>query len=645
MKTWLGLVREELSRLVPEQERESLDRTALLALKAAHEAWREAGLDGADGRPESSRLGLTFGTSHGGRSQYDRFIEEGSDVQREGAAERLLVRAAHHSQAEAVARALGLRGPVLTVSSACSSGANAIAHACALLRAGKADVILAGGADAFSELTCAGFQSLKAMADGPSSPFSSRIGLSLGEGSGFVVLETLEHARRRGAEPLAELLGYGLSWDAHHLTEPDPMGSGVLRAFTVAAGRAWLEPGELDYVHAHGTGTHANDGAESLALRRFFQPGECPPVSATKSFTGHTLGASAVLGLIFAILGMRRGFLPPTVNFEGPRPGCALDYVPNEARRATIRHFAVDASGFGGTNAVLVGGLPTDARPGRRRSREEVLITGLGTVSPIGCGREAFLEGLRTGRRGLEVRDFEPRRLVPTLAVRRLDRLMQFATAAVYEALGHAGLGSGAIPAERLGLVVGTTRGAVASFEKYLASVRGASWQRASPVSFPNLVMSSIGGQVSQALGIKGAASTLVNGTTSGLHALVHACELLRDDDSLEALVVVAGDELNGLYRRLFERQGWLDAGGMLRPYDPEAGGLVLGEGAVALVLERSSSVRARGAPPLAAVRGAGLTADARGAHRMEPEGRGLERAMRLALEEAGLEAGAVDVA
>ncbi|HSP80378.1 MAG TPA: beta-ketoacyl synthase N-terminal-like domain-containing protein, partial [Myxococcaceae bacterium] len=214
-------------------------------------------------------------------------------------------------------------------------------------------------------------------------------------------------------------------------------------------------------------------------------------------------------------------------------------------------------------------------------------------------------------------------------------------------ALKDAALQQGRVPGTRIGVVVGLTRGPLEAQGRFFADARRSGIEQVSPKHFAGSVVSTIAGQVAQSLQLRGLSSTVVDGPTSGLHALVHACELLRDDDTVDALVVVAADELGRRVQDLYERRGWLaDADAeALRPYDPEANGLMLGEGAVAVVLERSSSARARGARVRARLPGCGQTADGRGFLRMEPEGRGLERAMRLALEEAGLEAGAVDVA
>jgi len=659
---WAGLV----ERLEPSRDLHAgIDRTAQLAIVAAEEARRDAGLLLEGNDPVAQTTGLVLGTSHGGRSQLDRFVDEGSDVEREATAEQLLLHAAHHHQSDAVAKKLGVRGPVATISSACSSSAGAIAHACDLLASGRARAVIAGGADAYSKLTAAGFAALKAVAEGPCSPFSVRIGLSLGEGAGFVVLERLEDARARNARIHAEVFGCGLSWDAYHITEPHPTGAGLLRAAESALAVAGVSVDEIDYVHAHGTGTRANDRAETLALKRLFGERRRPAAaSSTKSFTGHTLGASAVLGLIFSILAMKRGCVPATLNFEASRTACDLDYVPNRCRATSIRRFLVEASGFGGTNGVVVAGdVAAEHRPRERRAGS-VAITGVGFVSPLGCGIESVVAALQAGRSGVApirrfgtdgaraksaalIEDFDPRQAIPTLDLRRMDRVMQFAVVAAHHALADARLPR-ALPRERIGLVLGTSRGAVTSFEKYLESVRGGAWHRASPIYFPNLVMSSIGGQVSRALDVQGACSTIVDGIGCGLNALIHGAELLRQSDDQDALVVLASDEVGEMFFRLSDRLGRLSleipARAAMRPYHPAAAGFALGEGAVALVLERSADARTRSARVHAELAGAGLTHDGGTYLGAEPDGAEMTRAMRLALCESGIDAGGLDV-
>lgn len=641
----------------------TLDRTARLAASAMAEALADSGLL-AEGRSLAAdgRMALIMGTSHGGRSQLDRFVESGADADDADNAHRLLESATHQRQTATLASCFGVHGPVVTVSTACSSSGIAIAYGCELLRAGKVDAVVAGGADAFSKLTYAGFDSLGAIADCPCGPFSETIGITLGEGAGFVVLERLEQATARKARIHAELFSHGITWDAHHLTAPEPSGEGMRRAMVHALVKAGATTEQIDYINAHGTGTRANDIAESLAVKRLFGAGTIPPVSATKSFIGHALGASSVIGCLAALAGSEREQLPPTLNFGSQRPGCDLDYVPNQSRAAGIERFMANSAAFGGVNCVLHGGrYRPDGVPASAARTDTIMITGIGVISPLGHDLDEFTEGLRKGQSGIcpigrfdvdslqarhagLVTDFNTRRLMPSVNLRRIDVVTQYATVAASLALGDAGLGLWRQQSERIGLVVGTTRGAVGSFEKYLASVEGCGWQNASAVYFPNLVMSSIGGNVSNILRLQGLASTCLGGVGVGLHALVNGLEFLRREPACDAVVVVAADEINRLYFRLYERLGRLATQtDKPRLYDPAGDGLVLGEGAVALVLQRAAGL-GDGATPYAAIDGYGLTNDARPNLGLDAEGHWLEQAARIALDEAGLEASRLDL-
>jgi 3-oxoacyl-[acyl-carrier-protein] synthase II len=655
---WAGLVGDSNDDTkFQKAELEQADRAAHLAIRAAREAWQNAFPPLFE--PQSDRVGLVLGTSHGGRSQFDDYIELENQADRVDLARKVIVEAPHHQQTETVAFYLDIHGPVATVSSACSSSGAALAYGYELLQSGKADYVLAGGMDGFSKLTWAGFRALGAMATGPCGPFSTQIGISLGEGAGIVVLETLEHGQQRGATFLAELLGYGLSWDCHHITEPQPAGEGIQRAVTMAARMAGVTAREIDYISLHGTGTRANDGAETLAVKGFYGGKElAPPASAIKSFTGHTLGASAALGFLAAVGGIRGGYVPPTVNFIAPRPGCDLDYTPNTPRPKSIGKFCCHAAGFGGANTVLIGSKAGGmGRAPQHRASRPVAITGMGIVSPIGLSLAEFNLALRNGMCGVTkidrfstdkcrasmaglVRGFDARRLMPTLDLRRMDPGTQYAAVAAASALVDAHLAHDSILSERIGLVVGTTRGAATSFDRFIASVQGRHWEKASAAHFPNMVMSSLGGHISKALGLKGISSTLVGGAGSGLHAVIHAIELLRRSETQDALIVVVADEIAPLFFHLLDCLGMLatadcDGGESLRPYDPKATKPTLGEGAAAFVLEPLDRALERGARVKAVAFGSGMTADSGAMHGSEPTGKWLERAGRLALEEA----------
>ncbi len=609
-------------------ECETFDRTAQMGYIAAKSAMNDAKIPDTAQR---DRIALALGTSHGGRSQMDRFVLQGSDLEQSGMPKRLLVTAAHFQQTSAVISKLDVHGPSATLSNACSSSGAAIACGLEWLLSGKCDYAIVGGADGFSRLTFAGFDALGAMADGPCAPFSEPVGLSLGDGAGFLVLETMEQAEARGATIHAELWGYGLSWDAYHITAPEPSGEGMNRAIQMAVDRAGTPASEIEYVNVHGTGTRSNDLAETVGLLRYFN-GSPPPVSATKSQTGHMLGASSVMGVITSVLGMQSDWLPPTSNFTTPRSGCEIDVIPNHSRPKQWSCFMAQSAAFAGANAVVIGGKPKANRVSVKAEDDDIVISGMGVVSPLGCSLDRFADAITQQQSGLRpvsdfdasdcrcqlagmVTDFNARKLMPTLNLRRVDRIAAYATIAASLSLQHAKLWPLQSRADRTGLIVGVARGAATSYERYLQSVAGEKWESGSAVYFPNLVMSSVGGQVSANLGIKGITSSLVGSTSAGLQALLHAWELFRRNPSQDAVVIVGADEIAPLYYRLFDRLQQLaptqNGESQFIPYDSSSSGMVLGEGGAALVIERASRVRARGGRILAKLSGSGLTQDA----------------------------------
>jgi 3-oxoacyl-[acyl-carrier-protein] synthase II len=257
----------------------------------------------------------------------------------------------------------GIKGPNLCAVTACSTGADAIGLATRLIQYGDAEVMLAGGTEAAIEpIGLAGFCAARAMStrnDDPehaSRPFDAeRDGFVMGEGAGVLVLESLEHAQARGARVYAEVLGYGMTADAYHITQPDPDGDGAMRAMRKAIDDAGLQPTDIDYINAHGTSTRYNDAKETLAIKRLFgEHAYRVPVSSTKSVTGHLLGAAGAVETAICVLALQHQTIPPTINYEYPDPECDLDYVPNQARPAQLRYVMTNSFGFGGHNSVLV---------------------------------------------------------------------------------------------------------------------------------------------------------------------------------------------------------------------------------------------------------------------------------------------------
>ncbi len=342
-------------RLRPEE----LGRASQMAVAAARLALADAGLDVAT--VDAERAGVAMGTTSGEPLEIERFNDELLGDGRERLNGALVTRYPCHRIPAQVAAELGFAGVNVMLPNACAAGNYAVAFARDALASGRAEVMLAGGADAFSRITYTGFARLGAITTDRCAPFDrERKGMVPGEGAGVLVLETLDGARARGARVYAEVVGYGLSCDAHHMTAAHPEGEGPARAMTQALADAGLAPEDVDYISAHGTGTPTNDKLETLAVKRAF--GEVAarvPMSSVKSMLGHTMGAASALEAAVCCLAIDEGWLPPTINYQNPDPECDLDYVPNEARRKTVRVAMNNAYAFGGANASVLFAAPS----------------------------------------------------------------------------------------------------------------------------------------------------------------------------------------------------------------------------------------------------------------------------------------------
>ncbi len=339
------------SRHFPAKKLDLLDRFAQFALVAAGEALRDSRLEITES--ERGRAGVALGTGAGGAltqdDGYRGLYARGSSRVHPFTIPRLMYNAA----ASQVSMEFGLTGPVLTYSTACSSAGHALGEAAEMIRAGRADWMLAGGSDA---PICYGmmksWEAMRVLAP-VCRPFSAdRQGLVVGEGAGLLVLEEWEHARKRGARIYAELAGYGATADAGHITQPGL--EAPVAALRGALAQACLAPEEVDYVNAHGTGTRLNDPTETEILKRALgSHARKLAVSSTKSMHGHAMGATGALELIAAVLAVERGVIPPTANYTTPDPECDLDYVPNTPREQPVRAAVSNSFAFGGLNAVL----------------------------------------------------------------------------------------------------------------------------------------------------------------------------------------------------------------------------------------------------------------------------------------------------
>jgi 3-oxoacyl-[acyl-carrier-protein] synthase II len=619
----------------------ALDRHVHLALAAMREALRAGGLEKAALGP---RAGVVLGTCSGGMLSIERHHEalaRGEDP----IDEALLFSKRYYGAARVLAWAAGAGGPVLTVVTACAAGSGAVAEAANLIRAGLADVVLAGGADAFAPSTLAGFDALKATCEGLCAPFSQNPGLNLGEGAAFLVLEEMGHARDRGAAPLAEILGLGLSGDAYHPTAPDPSTKGQVAAMTAALADAGVPREAVAYVNAHGTGTRSNDPIEVKSIARCLGPRAAEvPVSSTKSMIGHCLGAAGALELAATVLAARAGFVPPTAGFTVAREGCAVDCVPDAGRPWRGRVALSNSFGFGGNNACLAVDVAPEAQgpafAPRQPAQERAVVTGVGLVSPLGLGALALADPRASGiapatRFETPVAPFpaglvpplDPREVDRRLDLRDMDRCSTYAVLAARAALDRAGIRPRPAAMAEVGLVLGLATGPSEGEERHLAAVFRGAFALESLGAFPYVVPNSVAGNVTRALMMRGYDNVISTGTGAGLAALVTASVAVTQGHA-SCVLAGASDELSARTASDGCKVGLFGPGS----------GVVPGEGAVMVLVERASQAGARGASLRAEILGYGLAADPRDPRRAT-DGSPLARCLGDALDRAGVRA------
>ena len=357
----------DIAQYMPRRQSRRLDRSAQFFWVATKQALDDAGLSFEEDDPEAERVGVVAGTGIGGIET----LEEEFDTLFHTGPHRLspfgITKIISNMAGGVVSIDFHLLGPNTTTVTACAASANAIGDAAEIIKRGAADVMVAGGAEAsITRFAIAGFGQARALStnnedpEGASRPFDlERDGFVMGEGGAALILEDRDRAVARGADIYAEVVGYGMSADAYHITLPRPGGNGAARSMQAALRDAGIGPGDVDYINAHGTSTAANDATETLAIKTVMGDDAYRiPISSTKSMTGHLLGAAGALEAIASILAIRDGVIPPTINYQTPDPECDLDYVPNEPREAEIRYVMSNSFGFGGHNVSLVFAAP-----------------------------------------------------------------------------------------------------------------------------------------------------------------------------------------------------------------------------------------------------------------------------------------------
>lgn len=520
-------------------------RSDQLAWLAARDALQSAQLSL---KAIGERTGVVLGCSVGGSFGSEKFLAELALAKRFRP-----LRTRYHecsSPVDVVANGFGCYGPSFAISTACSSGALAIGTAADLIQSGAADVMLAGGTDSLARTTWAGFHSLLLVDSQGCRPFdATRSGMSFGEGAAVLIIESEEHATKRGAKILARLTGWGASCDAHHATAPHPEGAGALAAMQAALDRAQLAPSDIDYINAHGTGTRDNDVAEAKALKTLCN-GSVPPFSSTKRFFGHALAASGAIEAAVCIEALRRQQLPANPGFTQVDPAIGLAPV-SETRAAKLTHVMSNSFGFGGNNAVLIFSTaesiprtkPTPSRP--------IAVASLGIIAPDLVVEKTIESPLPS--ESVRVKACSPLADAATLNPtqrRRLSRIIQMAILAARRA--------GKPESSRVAIALGTGFGCLDEGAIFIENLITKNEAEPMPTRFPGSVHNAPAGQTAIDLGARGLNSAPTMGEISFECALWQAMNQLAVGEADEALAG-AVDELNKYPLSIGKRWGLWD--------------------------------------------------------------------------------------
>ncbi len=574
----------ELGAEVPLEDRElpgeDFDRATLLCVKAAEEAVSNAGLDLSDEKTRN-RTGVIVGDCVAGVASIDRFYTaeangngDPSDIGKMTAT----------AIANNVALHFNLGGVTANIVNACAAGTISLSMACDEIRAGRADIFLAGGTDSFSSLAFGGFHALHALDSQPCSPFNRSSGITLGEGSGMLVIESYEHAKARGARIYCEISGSGISSDAYHITAPRPDGEGQMNAIRQALNSAGLSPDDIDYINAHGTGTAKNDEAEFLSLHTVFDGNSHLSVSSTKSMTGHCLGAAGAIEAVISVLSLTKNMAPPTVGYSDSdletlkQKAGKIDFIPNTARVKNIERVMSNSFAFGGNNASIIFSKSLSENTDKPcDGSKKIYICGIGRLMSAKPEDNPALSHA-------EINSGSFSELGIKMAFyRKLDRFSQLLLISGVRALKDAGLSP--LPEDEnaldFGISIGTSDGPlteIAEFQKTIVE-KGAAGGNA--FSFPNTVYNAAGGYLSIFTGIKGYNVTIANSAQAGIQSVCNACDILTRGG--EKTMLAAGvDENTHITEQLYSRLGLL---GDNLPYSLKDDRSPLGEGAVSLVL------------------------------------------------------------
>ncbi len=557
--------------------------------------------------------------------------------------------------ARTLASTLKIGGSCFVINTACSGSTAAVAIAQMLVNQGKFKRVIAGGADAMSIANFAGFSALKVVSSEKTAPFSNPVGLNIGEGAAFWVVENSAEAKARGATIYGKIIGHATTGDAHHPTQPDPRGDGAYRTMQGAISFAGVALDDIACVNAHGSGTSANDKAESKAIAKFLQ-GKDIAFTSTKSYHGHCMGATGIIEATCQLLAMNADFIPPTLHFNELRQGCELAPLAVFSRKQYDCFLSANYA-FAGNNAGIVIAKERFEKYSIRTFEPcEMVISGMGMVSSLGIGVEENIQALLADKTG--IRDIERFAcqnkagmvmLPPLRSINRridfsgMNLISAFSTIATAQSLENAGIRIRRDNSEDVGLVATVSRGS--SEEAHMLGVF-ADLERKGDIScFSNVTANSTAGWVSKALEIKGSNITFTSGHNSALQGFEYAQMLLNGAEAKQ-IVLFSSDEIYAQQMKGYRNFGYLRSGEFEDNFYLKFSSLyqtVLGEGAAAVVLESAQSATSRGAKVYAKVLASASTMDCGNFFDANLEGDGLRRAVEIALAQANLSASDID--
>lgn len=584
---------------------EGMDRVSKFAIKAATEAMADAKLTDFE---NNTRVSVIMGSCVGGAVSIAHYYENNHDVDD-------IKRMPISRIANDVASYFHAGGVVTNIANACAAGTISIAYACDLIRSNKADIVLAGGTDAFASVPYAGFLALHALDENPCSPFNHCTGITLGEGSGVVVVESYEHAKKRQAKMYCEVLGSGVSSDAHHITAPREDGEGQMNAINWAIKTSGVDKKDIGYINAHGTGTAKNDNAEFLSLHTIFDGANNDlSVSSTKAMVGHCLGAAGAIEAVFSIKCLTENIILPTLRYSDDdlvnlkEKAGNIDFIPNKARNKELNTVMSNSFAFGGNNASIIFSK-NEGNVNVKTVNKKIAITGLGIVTPLGNGVSNYVE---------KINDFKPESTSISSVVarpdydafglgmtfRKHDNLSRLQVVSGMNALKDANYAINDETATKIGIVVGTSEGALGTCLNFQDNITEKGNVNGSAFNFPNTVYNAAGGYLSICSGIKGYNVTITNGAQSGLASIAYSMDILRKGTE-EAVLATGTDENIEIINEIYAKENKI-ANTVNNAYDNKSG-FTLSDGSVSILLEDEAVATKRGAKVYAHVTGYGM--------------------------------------